>query len=127
MNTNITSNSGPLQRALLTLMLGVSMAAPTLASSGAASGQVFVTNHQDGGTDAIRRHLISGTLGKAADMNALLKDKAKREAEIAEHEAHKPDPADKAACAAWDAEAERLAMRISSIIARLSALTKTME
>jgi hypothetical protein len=58
-------------------------------------------------------------------MNALLKEKAKLEAEIAEHEAHKPDPADKAACAAWDAEAERLALRIASIIARWNALTRT--
>jgi hypothetical protein len=125
MKANITSNSGLLQHALFTLMLAVGMAAPTWASLGTARGQVFVADYQGGGNDAICRHPISGTLGKAADMNALIKEKAKLEAEIAEHEARKPDPADKAACAAWDAEAERLAMRIASIIARWNALTRT--
>jgi hypothetical protein len=126
MNKNITSNSGPLQRPLFTLILGIAVAATLWALPGTARGRIFVTNDQGGSNDAIRKHTNSGTLGKDSDAaNALWKEKQEIEAEIAKLEAHKPDPADKAACAAWDAEAERLARRCASVIARWIALTQT--
>jgi hypothetical protein len=90
----------------LHLPFGIAVAATLWALAGLARGQMFVPAYQDGSDDEIRKHTTSSTFGKAADMNALLKEKRELEAEIAEHEAHKPDPADKTACAAWDAEAE---------------------